>query len=131
MSFEDDYMDVLQNLEFGIVRAFRENQEIIDANVDAAFGWLLRYYRAEKRGRPTPAPLGGPAGEVAASMQSICELRLGREQLETNEANPLEIPAITSAELQTCLKRIRKSVRFWSREGGRQGYLDFIIQYVR
>jgi hypothetical protein len=30
-----------------------------------------------------------------------------------------------------CLKRIRKSIQRWNREGGRQGYLKFVEQFVR
>ena len=30
-----------------------------------------------------------------------------------------------------CLKRIRKSIQRWNKEGGRQGYLIFIQRFVR
>jgi hypothetical protein len=30
-----------------------------------------------------------------------------------------------------CLKRIRKSVEKWNKQGGRQGYLTFVEQFVR
>ena len=30
-----------------------------------------------------------------------------------------------------CLKRIRKSVQRWNKEGGRQGYLTFVGRFVR
>jgi hypothetical protein len=38
---------------------------------------------------------------------------------------------LTAAELVLCLKRIRKSIDFWTKEGGRQGYLNYVSEYVR
>jgi hypothetical protein len=38
---------------------------------------------------------------------------------------------ITIDEIILCLKRVLKSVKRWNEDGGRQGYLDFIIQYVK
>jgi hypothetical protein len=37
----------------------------------------------------------------------------------------------TVDEIITCLKRIQKSIRRWNKEGGRQGYLNFISEFVR
>jgi hypothetical protein len=33
-------------------------------------------------------------------------------------------------EIIVCLKRIQKSVKTWSKRGGRRGYLSFVEQYV-
>jgi hypothetical protein len=33
--------------------------------------------------------------------------------------------------LVACLKRIRKSVRFWSKQGGRRGYLTYIEEFFK
>ncbi len=33
---------------------------------------------------------------------------------------------LTHDVILACIKRIRKSVEFWTKEGGRQGYLYFI-----
>jgi hypothetical protein len=35
------------------------------------------------------------------------------------------------SEILEYLKKIQKSVPFWSKEGGRQGYLNFVNQYIR
>jgi len=37
-----------------------------------------------------------------------------------------EIDPISPDEIMECLKRIRKSVDLWHKQGGRQGYLYFI-----
>jgi hypothetical protein len=36
----------------------------------------------------------------------------------------------TVDEIMLCLKRILKSATRWNKEAGRQGYLDFITQFV-
>jgi len=41
-----------------------------------------------------------------------------------------EIKPITVNELLDCLKRIKKSVQFWTKEGGRQGYLVYISNFM-
>ncbi len=37
---------------------------------------------------------------------------------------------IPVSELVECLREIQKSVPRWSQQGGRQGYLDFVSQYL-
>ena len=44
---------------------------------------------------------------------------------------PVELDApLTAAELVLCLKRIRKSINFWNKQGGRQGYLEYVLEYL-
>ncbi len=64
----------------------------------------------------------------------MCEWRLGRgsvtdEPQKAKEIAPDEAKSVD--EILLCLKRILKSVKKWNRDGGRQGYLNFIVQYVR
>jgi hypothetical protein len=42
---------------------------------------------------------------------------------ETEEIRPVPI---TLDEMIACLKRVRRSVKRWTKEGGRRGYLDFV-----
>ncbi|MCX7668798.1 MAG: hypothetical protein N2439_01835, partial [Anaerolineae bacterium] len=58
--------------------------------------------------------------------------RLGKEKLMTDTDMPGPQPEPVSAEvIIACLKRIRKSVQRWNREGGRQGYLTFISRFIQ
>lgn len=45
---------------------------------------------------------------------------------------PVDIPIdpLTVEEITACLKWIRKSIRLWTKEGGRQGYLNYISQFI-
>jgi len=135
LPFEERYEDVLQNLEFGIVQVYHNHPEMTDWEALAAIEALLRTYRAEAKGRQASPPSLNPlAEEVYDLVETMCEWRLGREMPFSNkEGEPMELPLepITLDELIACLKRIRKSINFWNREGGRQGYLTFVSQFIR
>jgi len=38
----------------------------------------------------------------------------------------LPVSSITLSEMVDCLKRIRRSIQMWRKEGGRRGYFDFV-----
>ena len=125
----------MQNLEFGIVQVHHNHPEMTDWEALTAIEALLRTYRAEAKGRQAAPPsLNSLAGEVYDSVETMCEWRLGREKpFSDEEGEPMEFPVdpITLDEIIACLKRIRKSINYWSRQGGRQGYLTFVSQFVR
>ena len=73
--------------------------------------------------------LGERARRVFASVQAMCEWRLGRSPAPGETAMPeLGIPV---SGLVECLRKIQKSVPRWSQRGGRQGYSQFVSQYIR
>ena len=127
---EDQYLDVLQNIEYAILSVYRENPDLLDYDVDKVLNLLWTEYRHEKQDKTTPAPqLGANAQRVYARVQSMCEWRLGRQKLEAEkDGQPVEmdLKPLTLDEIMACLKRIRKSIELWTKKGGRQGYLYFI-----
>ena len=129
-NFNDSkHLDVLQNIEFGIVEIYRADRSLLDVDASDAMDALVYHYRAvESQRTPTLRPLSEPAGRVFRSVQQMCEWRLGNApglgQVDVIQGIPV-------AELVTCLRTIQKSIPRWSRQGGRKGYLDFISQYVR
>jgi hypothetical protein len=132
--FEEKYLDVLQNIEFGIVRVYREHPELSDWDALDAIEALIRSYTAETRGRPrSNIHLSDLSQRVFNSVESLCEWRLGREQLTAKDREPFElgIEPKTVHEIIDCLKRVRKSIHRWNKEGGRQGYLNFVSEFVR
>jgi hypothetical protein len=132
--FEERYEDVLQNIEAGIMLVYRDHPKMTDWEVRAAIEALVRSYQAEAKGRQATLPsLDSLAQEVYDSVETMCEWRLGREKpFSDKEGKPMEFPVepITLDELIACLKRVRKSINFWTREGGRQGYLTFVSQFI-
>jgi hypothetical protein len=131
--FEQQYEDVLQNIEFAIVGVYRENRELSDWGVETALDGLLRTYQAEVRGRSAPKlRLSELEQQVFDRVRAMCEWRMGREQLTTEDGQPFakEMTPITLDEAIACLKRVRKSVDHWHKSGGRRGYLDFVSRFI-
>jgi hypothetical protein len=130
LKFAEEYADILQNIEFAIVVFHDDYPELLDYDVEGALDVLIAGYTADLRGKKysTP-PLSDLRKKLMHDLLLVCEWRLGRASM-LGEADPA--PRIVSAEeIIACLNRIRKSVRKWTKEGGRQGYLRFIRQYVR
>jgi hypothetical protein len=133
MTFEQEYEDVLQNLEFAIIQVYRERPDLIDAEVLMAIESLIRVYSAQAEGKSISSrPLRGLSQQVASSVQQMCEWRLGRVTLPDADGTPLtEAPTPkTPNEIVGCLKRIQSSIRLWTKKGGRQGYLNFVSEFL-
>jgi len=132
MEVEDQYLDVLQNIEFGIIGVFRADRSLLDLDAKDAVAALIRHYRAEQEQRTPPnVCLGDKAQRVFDSVLPICEWRMGRE----GPAVPAELGSSPAApntvdDIGTCLRRIQKSIDFWNKRDGRQGYLSFVAPYV-
>jgi hypothetical protein len=128
---ENQYFDVLQNIEFAIVAEFRRDPAILDLNVRDAVNVLARQYESEEEGHTPPrAQMTDRTQAIFDAVRTVCEWRLGRPCGPVPAKDDPPMPDITAAEMGACLKRIRKSVDRWSKEGGPRGYLNFVRQYV-
>ena len=129
MTVEDEYLDVLQNIEFAIIGVYHEHPELLDYDVDVVVAALIKQYGAKLQQRQmTPPRLTELRQELYDAIAAMCEFRLGRTALldkDGEEAFP-GLPPLTVDEIVACLKRIRKSVQRWTKQGGRQGYLTFV-----
>jgi len=132
-TFEDRYLDVLNNIEVGIMLVYRRQPDLVDFDVENALSALIRHYTAEMQSRPaSPARLNPLAQAVYDSVLAMCEWRLGRTKMGPAEGGKIPQPEpITSDEIIASLKRVRKSVQYWNKEGGRRGYLTFVEQFVQ
>src|SRR6266540_1463811 len=132
-AFEDEYLDVLQNIELPIVRVFRAHPELVDWNVEQALDAVIHAYESEARPRFRPAGRLPPlAQELSERITAMCDWRLGRATIPESTVTgpdgkklPAEPQPKTVDEVVACLRRIRSSVRFWNKDGGRRGYLTF------
>jgi hypothetical protein len=134
MDVEEDYLDILQNIEFAIMSVYRENPLLVDFDVEAAINALISLYHAQSQNHGARRTnLNGRAMLVFERVEAMCEFRLGREDLlsaDMQQRGPRPEP-VTLEVIVACLKRIRKSVQRWNKEGGRQGYLTFVGRFVR
>lgn len=132
-SVEEEYADVLQNIESAIVIVYNQDSGLVDRDVLAAIGTLLRAYTRESRSRVVDVV--GPSGrarKVFEQCRCICEWRLGRAPLNPSEHSSGDPPPgeLSVSEMILCLKRIRKSVRLWHSQAGRQGYLNYVREFL-
>jgi hypothetical protein len=130
MGIEDEYLDVLQNIEMAVVGVYRDHPELADFQVDQALEALGRTYQREKTGGEPVLPKSSLAKEVFQTVKATCDWRLGRENVVDEEGQPLGVDPLTVDEIQACLKRLRKSIATWNKQSGTQGYLNYISQFL-
>ena len=131
---EEEYLDVFQNIEAGIVAVYRKDPELTNWDVENALDVLIRQYQAEWRGKKVrEVHLSTERKrDVYDLVHSFCEWHLGRASLSTKDGDdfPLPVEPLSLEEIAAILKRIRKSVRFWHKKAGRRGYLEYIDQFI-
>jgi hypothetical protein len=131
MRVEEEYEDVLQNIETAIVVLFKDHPELSDFHVDSALEALRRTYQREAISKEPVLPRPGLPREVYNSVKAVCDWRLGRENLVDEEGQPMSVEPLTVDEIQQCLKRLRKSIDTWTKNSGSQGYLKYISNFIR
>jgi hypothetical protein len=132
MRIEEERLDVMQNLEFAVARAYDRHPEMTDYVVLRTYEALLQAYSAEVTGRtPKPVTADGLDAELLRQVKQMCEWRLGRSTLSPVQDEAPECESLDVPTLVLCLKRLVKSVNKWTKHRGRQGYLDFMTQFVK
>jgi len=122
-----EHTDFLQNIEFAIVQVWRSHPEMTNYAAMRAYEAAIAYYGAIAREHtPKTVDLTGLDATLFAEIKKMCEWRLGRST-ETGEP---ELPPLTLEETVACLRKLRKSVDYWTQQGGRQGYMRFIEKFV-
>ena len=131
---EEEFMGVLQILEFALIQSYRANDEMTDWEAETAVSGLIRTYTAEQRKRPAPATkMQLPVQQAYTDLQIPCEGWLGRGPLLDETGQTVQVDEnnkLTISEIIACLKRIRRSIEMWQKEGGRRGYFEFIDQFL-
>jgi hypothetical protein len=131
MAVEDQYTDVLQNIELSIVSVHKDEPKLLDVDVIEALEALIRGYSLEEQGRGWPSTrLSSRAALVVEACKQVCEWRLGRATISTFGDSRAVPPPISVGTVVQCLKRLRKSARLWNERSGRQGYLEYIEQFL-
>ena len=130
---EEEYADILFGIETAIVSVVSEVPDLVDKSVLAAIDALIALYTTEirrgRRSRPAPA---GRAGVVYERCLLVCEWQLGRGDMTRDPVGgiPRRRGEFTLSELSMCLKRLRKSIRLWHKQGGRRGYLSYVREFI-
>lgn len=133
MEFEEEYVETLYNIESNIVKLYQEKPDLIDSHIETAISYLIRVYNAEVEGRHAPRnTVRGKASDVIEHIQALCELLLGRLDAEDLEGSKIsfDLKPTTAAEITACLKKLKSSLKVWTKQGGRQGYLNYVTQFI-
>ena len=133
MKWQEENLDVLQNLEFAIVEVWRANPAMTDYTALRAYEAARQYYRAEQRGSPPKPPaLTGLDATAFEALKQMCEFRLGRDPgPPPAEEQDVPVTPLPVEKLVACLQELAKSVERHTRSGGRQGYMKFIDQFLK
>ena len=117
MRIEEERPEVMQPIEEAVQEVYAAHPDLTDRDVDLAFGALITEYRARERGLESQHRLPGDAQTLFATLRPVAD-----ELLATGVADvPLLVRGLT---------RLRKSVGFWTKRGGRQGYLNSVGQLL-
>jgi hypothetical protein len=123
--------DILYPIELTVLREWAREPSLIDLEVSDVFDALARRYVLEDRGQTMkPLRLSPKAERLYEALIGVAEALAGRR---TPPDEKLRIPFrtdVTPSELAAGFKRLSKSVGTWSEQGGRQGYLEYIDEFL-
>ncbi|HEY9828811.1 MAG TPA: hypothetical protein V6D19_25610 [Stenomitos sp.] len=133
MKLSEDQIHFVYNFERMIVDKYQEIPDLLDVQIETAIDHLIRVYNAEAQERDTPKKtIRGMASEIAPQLQAICELHLGRAKIEDIEGKSVDIKItkLTAQEVVDSLKQINSSIKVWTKQKGRQGYLNYVTDFI-
>ncbi len=131
MRIEEEHPDVLQNIEFTVRLAYRDNPQLTNHAVLRIYHAVLDSYAAEQAGRELrPWQPTEYEQKLFGEVKDMCEMRLGRASVENPDGQEVDFPVVDVPTMMLCLKRLCKSVQTWTKRGGRQGYLEFISHFM-
>ncbi len=123
--FEDKYLDVLQNIEWSLLSSTKDNPKLCDHDMLRIVEHALAYYKSPQRDSfCVERKLADMQQEIFERVVATCDWRLGLQSLSPDK--DLYCDPISVEELLLCLKRIEKSIKFWTKQGGRKGYITFV-----
>lgn len=129
MSTETNHLDALRNLELAVTRFYRADPDLTDFAVQQAYDSLLDKYGAEQRGtKRRPRQLNEIQQALSAEVETVCEMLLGRTQSDSDLPPNAETFDLTI--LIRCLRKLQNSLKKWTKNYGRRGYLDFISPHL-
>ncbi|MCL1078750.1 hypothetical protein D5R81_12325 [Parashewanella spongiae] len=119
MRFEDKFIVELEAIETAIAEVYRSNSETYDSQVDRALGSVISNLKAQQKNRPSQP-----------NSYSGVDLQLYQTISQTTQTLLEDETDLTVEDVINCLKTVRKSVKRWNKQNGRQGYLTFIDRFV-
>ncbi len=133
--FEDQYMDVLQNIEFALAETYRKYEEMTDYDAEKVITTLMKTYQSGDHEREDPPPLLRTEWQKRAYtfVKDMCDMRLSGDMSFEKDGRPVafEMKPLEIDEIIACLKRVRKSIKMWNKKLGQRGYFHFMGDFVK
>jgi hypothetical protein len=126
-----EHPEALYLLESLIRAAGEDDPSLLDLHVIDALDAARRWFAAEQEGRTFRPRLTDPrAEELFTGLRAAGEFLLGRptEEIEVRleeRPDPIGLDALVYG-----FRRLEKSAKLWTNEGGRRGYLSYIGQFL-
>ncbi len=134
MKVEEQFLDVLQNIEAMIVKVYHENNKSFsDHSVSRVLEAAIDEMVAIKIKRePRDFNLNEVEVDILSAIRIMLFWRLGKAEVldKNDEVFEADFELNTPQELIDCLKRLQSSLKFWNNELGRHGYLTYISKFV-
>lgn len=131
MTWKDEDLPVLRELESTVVGTWSRHEELNDYTAGRAYAAAFQHYRARLRNHPPkPSDLSGLDLETFNALQKACD------QLLASGAAPLQEPSegdprpVSQEKLVEYLRELTRSVERHTKLGGRHGYLEFVRSYI-
>ena len=133
MRVEEEFENVMMNIEMQVVDIARQNPKMTDWDVEKVYNALLKKYRAILKGRDVKeVSLGAPSDDLYFQVESVCDWLTGDAGFQNKDGDDVELglEKVSHEDMVACLKRLRKSLKMWTKEGGRAGYINYISEFI-
>jgi|GEM_PF-1760850 len=132
--FEKRFSAHLSELEHAILTGYVHHRELTDRQVDMVLEAVLDALAARALGRPPRQfRLNSVEQDLYDYVWESCSCLLDASKTEYSRkriCSPFPFRSLSLDELKQCLKRIRKSIRHWGKDGGVRAYLEFINEQL-
>jgi len=132
MKWNDEDLPALHELESTVVAFWARQPDMTDYAASRVFEAAFQLYRSRlRKHEPKPVSLAGIDADVFNAVQDVCEKLLvtGAEPLK--ETPGIKLGPVLLEKLVDYLRELQRSVERHTKLGGRQGYLNFVRDYLR
>lgn len=133
MRIEEEFENVMLNIEIQVVSVANDVPTLSDWDVDKVYNALLSRYKALSRGREVKeVSFGSPEKDLYLLIKGACDFFTGDSEKWGEGHFIIEVDAekVSYQNMVAIFKRLRKSVKTWTKRGGSKGYIYYISQFL-
>ncbi len=133
MRIEEEFENVMLNIEIQVVSISNKAPNLSDFGVDKVYNAFLSRYKALLRGREAKAvSFDSPENDLYLLIKGMCDFFTGDSETwgDGDFLIELEAEKVSYEKMVAIFKRLRKSVKMWTKRGGSKGYIYYISQFI-